>query len=328
MKIKHILITGTVDNLADEAGDGTEFVMVAPEDATHVSVYLVDEHDEAEPVADHPIKEGGAYAGAAAMAEELAEQYSVRVADDYNKLASYLETTAKTCALLGVDLEAAKGASGKPSDVLYSHAKAMRDRILSLESALTQIRETSLTPARTMLQAIAMRELAVEALGGDYAPPRIKYDDTLLPFLAMMREELHANSGKGDREGWLAMEPWECLLELYYHMGKLQKAVKDRDVAGVREYSADVANLSMMLADIHGVFGDYHSEVAAASIARAKQMTAGQRAVLGHALLAAGGSMMFNPEQQFCQCPAGTDRTITQGGHFPACTACGHRIKE
>lgn len=28
-----------------------------------------------------------------------------------------------------------------------------------------------------------------------------------------------------------------------------------------------------------------------------------------------------------CECPPGTDRCITQGGHFAACTACGRRLK-
>lgn len=30
---------------------------------------------------------------------------------------------------------------------------------------------------------------------------------------------------------------------------------------------------------------------------------------------------------KYCECPPGTDRCITQGGHFPACTACKRRIK-
>ena len=67
-----------------------------------------------------------------------------------------------------------------------------------------------------------------------------------------MRQELHANAGKGDRPGWLSMKPGECLLEIYYHLSKLQKAVKDNDGPHVIEYSADVANMSMMLLDICG----------------------------------------------------------------------------
>lgn len=79
-----------------------------------------------------------------------------------------------------------------------------------------------------------------------------KYDSVLRPFFAMMEAELHANSGKGDRPGWLAMSAEQCMLEIYYHAAKLQKAVKKNDMQGVREYSADVANMSMMMADIVG----------------------------------------------------------------------------
>src|SRR3954469_18728963 len=48
-----------------------------------------------------------------------------------------------------------------------------------------------------------------------------KYDDTLLPFLALMRRELHANSSKGDRPGWLTMSKEVGLLEIYWHAAKL-----------------------------------------------------------------------------------------------------------
>lgn len=80
-----------------------------------------------------------------------------------------------------------------------------------------------------------------------------KYDDTLLPFLALMRKELHANSGKGDRPGWLSMSADACMLEIIYHFGKLQTSVKRGDGDGMAEYGADVANLCMMLLDICGV---------------------------------------------------------------------------
>lgn len=84
------------------------------------------------------------------------------------------------------------------------------------------------------------------------APVAKKYDDTLLPFLALMRKELHANAGKGDRPGWLAMSRDQGMLEIYYHASKLQKAVRDGNGAGTREYAADVANMCMMLLDICG----------------------------------------------------------------------------
>lgn len=80
-----------------------------------------------------------------------------------------------------------------------------------------------------------------------------KYDDVLLPFLKSMEHELHANAGKGDRPGWLQMDRRTALLEIYYHLAKLQKATKDNDAAGIVEYAADVANMSMMLVDVCGL---------------------------------------------------------------------------
>lgn len=35
----------------------------------------------------------------------------------------------------------------------------------------------------------------------------------------------------------------------------------------------------------------------------------------------------FELPSKICECPPGTDRCITQGGHFPACTACGRRLR-
>lgn len=79
-----------------------------------------------------------------------------------------------------------------------------------------------------------------------------KYDEVLKPFVKMMEAELHANAGKGDRPGWLSMSANTCLLEIYYHLSKLQKSVKDGNGDGICEYAADVANMSMMLVDICG----------------------------------------------------------------------------
>lgn len=80
-----------------------------------------------------------------------------------------------------------------------------------------------------------------------------KYGDVLAPFVSMMERELHANSGKGDRPGWLSMDRKTALLEIHYHLAKLQKATLSNDLHGVREYAADVANMSMMLVDVCGV---------------------------------------------------------------------------
>lgn len=77
-----------------------------------------------------------------------------------------------------------------------------------------------------------------------------KYDDTLLPFLQLMRAELHANAAKGDRPGWLTMDRSTALLEIYWHTAKLSAACKNDDFAAIAEHSADVANMAMMLADV------------------------------------------------------------------------------
>jgi hypothetical protein len=82
-----------------------------------------------------------------------------------------------------------------------------------------------------------------------------KYDDVLLPFLSLMRKELHANSRKGDRPGWLAMGANVGLLEIYWHVAKLSAAVKNNDGPAIMEHSADVANMAMMVLDICGGLG-------------------------------------------------------------------------
>lgn len=80
-----------------------------------------------------------------------------------------------------------------------------------------------------------------------------RFYEVLEPFIAMMDRELENNTAKGDRPGWLQMTPEQCLLEIYYHVSKLQKAVRDRDLARVAENTADVANMAMMMADIYSL---------------------------------------------------------------------------
>lgn len=88
-----------------------------------------------------------------------------------------------------------------------------------------------------------------------YSPEQRKYDDTLLPFLALMRKELHANSHKGDRDGWLGMTSGAALSEIDHHRKKLVCAVACSNADAIKEYAADVANCAMMLADVCGVLG-------------------------------------------------------------------------
>jgi hypothetical protein len=94
--------------------------------------------------------------------------------------------------------------------------------------------------------------LAVLVEAQQPAPSAEKYDDTLLPFLALMRKELHANADKGDRPGWLKMSADQALLEIYWHTAKLSAAVKNGDGPAIIEHSADVANMAMMLLDVCG----------------------------------------------------------------------------
>ena len=79
-----------------------------------------------------------------------------------------------------------------------------------------------------------------------------KYGAVLAPFLSLMERELHANSAKGDRPGWLAMSSEVALLEIYWHTAKLSAAVKNNDAERIREHAADVANMAMMLLDVCG----------------------------------------------------------------------------
>lgn len=79
-----------------------------------------------------------------------------------------------------------------------------------------------------------------------------KYDEVLRPFVVLMEKELHANSHKGDREGWLQMTEEHALGEIEYHVSKLSSAMANMNPDGIREYAADVANLCMMLLDIGG----------------------------------------------------------------------------
>lgn len=82
-----------------------------------------------------------------------------------------------------------------------------------------------------------------------------KYDEVLKPFVRLMERELHANSEKGDRTGWLSMSADRCMLEIYHHAAKLQKAVKLGNGDQIVESAADIANFSMIMTDLCGALG-------------------------------------------------------------------------
>lgn len=79
-----------------------------------------------------------------------------------------------------------------------------------------------------------------------------KYDEVLRPFNAAMERELHANSHKGDRPAWIQVPAATLMSELLYHHSKLQVALDAGDGDRILEYSADIANISMMIADVCG----------------------------------------------------------------------------
>lgn len=94
---------------------------------------------------------------------------------------------------------------------------------------------------------------AAPSVGGVAASPLTgKYGEVLRPFLTLMERELHANSRKGDRPGWLKMDANTALLEVYWHAAKLSAAVKNNDGPAIQEHSADVANMAMMVLDVCG----------------------------------------------------------------------------
>ncbi len=63
-------------------------------------------------------------------------------------------------------------------------------------------------------------------------------------FSELMTKELDDNDHKG---GWLNCDPKDLLIDLCYHSSKLGWALKSKDLAKVKEYAADTANLAMMV---------------------------------------------------------------------------------
>ncbi len=88
-----------------------------------------------------------------------------------------------------------------------------------------------------------------------YSPNSLEveeYKSALYEFMKLMYRELIDNHDKGGRsapDGWLWVPPKQLLGEIYYHTGKLQEAIRAKDLELIIEYSADVANLALMVAD-------------------------------------------------------------------------------
>jgi hypothetical protein len=173
-------------------------------------------------------------------------------------------------------------------------ADAEIDRLASkpLGDSLHPVMQHALAPFLHL--AAALPPAAPAPLPPELVAHAEKYDDVLVPFLTLMRRELHANCGKGDRPGWLAMSANEGLLEVYYHLSKLQKAVKHNDGPAIQEFSADVANMAMMVLDICGGLAWVDAVAAPASPANDDQIN-----VALNAPVACGESVRWYLEQAF-----------------------------
>jgi len=128
--------------------------------------------------------------------------------------------------------------------------------------------------------AQALKRIAAPVVQATPNEPR-KYDDVLLPFLSLMRKELHANSRKGDRPGWLSMHPNTALLEVYWHAAKLSAAVKNNDGPAIMEHSADVANMAMMVLDVCGALAFVEPDPVAAPVVQAAPVPESSDAACG-----------------------------------------------
>lgn len=73
---------------------------------------------------------------------------------------------------------------------------------------------------------------------------------TTYVYLVEMQKELVANAWKGE---WIALDMTTLLQELYYHVSKLHVELrKGREVERIREFTADIGNIAMFIADTAG----------------------------------------------------------------------------
>lgn len=70
-------------------------------------------------------------------------------------------------------------------------------------------------------------------------------------FFCRMERELRINSSKGDWKGWKP-DRMTCCDELRHHVRKLVRAIRLNDPERVSEFSADLANIAMKTAEVHG----------------------------------------------------------------------------
>ncbi|MFZ4776798.1 MAG: hypothetical protein ACOYM3_15615 [Terrimicrobiaceae bacterium] len=70
-------------------------------------------------------------------------------------------------------------------------------------------------------------------------------------FFRRMDRELQGNASKGDWKAWKP-DRMLCMDELHHHLRKLGRALRLNDKDRVAEFAADLANIAMKTAEIHG----------------------------------------------------------------------------
>jgi len=96
----------------------------------------------------------------------------------------------------------------------------------------------------------------LEMLGGPPAPRA-----PLLDFMAAMEKKLRLNDFKGGRAEWKKCDILIMIDRVQEELDEFAKAVlADKPKEEVLAEAADVANMSMMVADIYGCFGDQSAQ--------------------------------------------------------------------
>jgi hypothetical protein len=132
-RVAMMLLLGDADKKAPETFDATAALnnlgWIAETELTDTQSQLAALREELSTSKRNEHNSEVAYKAAIEKQEELREENRLLNHD----IASYLETAAKVCDLLGIDVYDAKHAEGKPSDVLFNHATALQQRLADAE---------------------------------------------------------------------------------------------------------------------------------------------------------------------------------------------------
>lgn len=114
-----------------------------------------------------------------------------------------------------------------------------------------------LTEALAAERGKSVREIRTEwkpARADNPENPKVIRETAVLAspeFFHRMDKELQCNASKGDWKAWKP-DRLTCLQELNHHLLKLHRAIRLNDHDRVSEFAADLANVAMKTAEIHG----------------------------------------------------------------------------